>query len=118
MEVLESSFTGVPLLLMKGDVDHATAPILEEAVQRLLASERARVRARLLLFDLSDCPYIDSGGLAVLLSAVRTLRPDGWIGILGASPDLLRLFEIVGLTSEAEFRLFGTEAEAAEALSG
>jgi hypothetical protein len=58
------------------------------------------------LIDLTRCRYIDSGGLAVLFSGRRKLAPGGWLGIIGTDTNILRLLEIVGLTSGPGVRLF------------
>ena len=101
MRVLESSLSNVPVLKPTGEVDHSNAFILEESVQRALRADGGR-----LLLDLSDCPYLDSGGLSVILSTVREVRESGWLGVVAPTPNVLRLFEIVGLTAEPGFRVF------------
>ena len=112
MEVLESSLSGVPVLQVIGDVDHYTSRALDAAAQEALTHDSGR-----LLFDFSRCPYLDSGGVGVLLSLITTVRDMGWVGVLGANKNLLRLFEIVGLLSEPCFRVFADEMEASAVLS-
>jgi anti-anti-sigma factor len=107
MEVLETSLSGIPLIRITGDVDHSNAPALDEAAHRALRSNPG-----LLLLDLTNCPYLDSGGLGVLLSLVREVRDTGWVGVVGTNPNVLRLLEIVGLATDAHLRIF-TDAEAA-----
>ena len=111
MRVLESSLSNVTVLKPTGEVDHSNASILEESVQRALRADAGR-----LLLDLSDCPYLDSGGLSVILSTVREVRESGWLGVIAPTPNLLRLFEIVGLTAAPDFRVFSSSAEAMVAL--
>jgi len=113
MEVLEGSLSDVPLLRVRGEVDHLSASALDEVVQKLLDSNGAR-----LLVDLAECPYLDSGGLSVILSAVREVRGKGWLGVVAPNENLIRLFEIVGLTINSDFRIFAGQDEAAEALAG
>jgi anti-sigma B factor antagonist len=72
MEVLATALLGVPVLKVTGDLDHLTAPALEKAVQ-----EAFRVNGTRLLFDLTGCPYLDSGGLSVLLYALREVKGKG-----------------------------------------
>jgi anti-anti-sigma regulatory factor len=60
MEVLKTALFGVPVLEVIADVDHLTAPTLEDIVQQALALGSA-----CLLLDLSACPYLDSGALEV-----------------------------------------------------
>lgn len=112
MDVLEDNLSGVPLLKVKGYVDHLTAPALEGAVARALKGSDLRV-----LVDLSDCGYLDSGALSVLLHALRQVQGKGWLGVIGPDANLMRLFEIVGLTSSKWFRLFPDVEDASAALS-
>ena len=111
MEILEASLSGVPILRITGEVDHYTSPLLDQAIQRVLPVDGSR-----LLLDLTDCDYLDSGGLAVLLLVVRRVRTQGWLGVIGANANLIRLFEIVGLKTEPGFRVFGDEKDASAAL--
>jgi anti-anti-sigma factor len=101
MEVFQASLSGVPLVRVVGDIDHGNSAALDAAVKKSQGLDGHR-----LLLDLSACPYIDSGGLSVLLLVVRDLRSDGWLGIVTSNKNLLRLFEIVGLQSDPGIRLF------------
>ena|SRR3990172_8453470 len=111
MEVLESSLSGAPLLKIVGDVDHLTAPALDEAIQGVIGRDGSH-----LLLDLSECLYLDSGGLGVLLFTLRELRNKGWLGVIGSGPNLLRLFEIVGLAADPDFRIFPSLEDASLAV--
>ena len=74
MEVVQASLSGVPLLRVVGDIDHSTSAAFDAAVKKSLALDHGR-----LLLDLAACPYIDSGGLAVILGAVKAVRGAvGW----------------------------------------
>ncbi len=112
MTVLESALSGVPVLKPTGEVDHSNASFLKESVRRALAAG-----GQCLLIDLSDCPYFDSGGLSVLLSTVRELRGKGWLGVIAPNPNLIRLFEIVGLAATSDFRVFCDADQAMAALA-
>ncbi len=112
MEIIETSLSGVPLLRVAGDIDHFTSLALDDAVQDALTLHGSH-----LLLDLSECPYLDSGGLGVILTALRKLRAKGWLGVIGGSPDLLRLFTISGLATEPEFRVFATLPAASAAVA-
>jgi anti-sigma B factor antagonist len=111
MEIHEDSLHGVPLLAITGDVDHSTAPELDQALNKTLGSGKER-----LLVDLTGCRYVDSGGLAVFLYLARRIRPRGWLGVLGADRNVYRLFEIVGLMQEPTFRMFDRREDVAALL--
>ena len=112
MEIREGSLQGFPLLTVVGEIDHSTAEEFDEAVERGFTADTG------LFLDMAGCPYLDSGGLAVLLSLVRQARPKGWVGVIGASLNLVRLLEIVGLTNDPYFHLFGDSDEASAFAAG
>jgi anti-anti-sigma factor len=111
VEVLKADLFGATVLKVTGDVDHGSALTLEEYVQASLGANGSH-----LLVDLAECPYMDSGGVSVLLYAVREVRGKGWIGVIAPSGNLLRLFEITGLTGDPSFRAFANSDEATAAL--
>jgi len=113
MEILKTVLLGVPVLKVTGDLDHLAAPALEKAVQDAQTEESSRI-----LFDLEDCPYLDSGGLSVLLFALRRVPATGWLGAVAPNSNVLRLLEIVGLTANPSFRVFSNSNEALIALDG
>jgi anti-anti-sigma factor len=112
MEISQASLSGIPLFRIVGDVDHSTSAAFDEAVQRSLA-----VNGHRLLLDLSACPYLDSGGLGVILAALKEVRGRGWLGVVGPSRDVLRLLELVGLLGEGSFIVFVDEEEVARLLA-
>ncbi len=111
MEVFQASLSGIPLFRIVGDVDHFTAPALEAAAREALALDSGR-----LLFDLTAVRYLDSGGAGVFLTLDKDMQARGWLGVIGANGNLLRIFEIVGLTSRPSFRIFASTEDASEAL--
>jgi anti-sigma B factor antagonist len=112
MEVFQVSLSGIPLLRIVGDIDHFTAPALEAAAREALALDSGH-----LLFDLTAVRYLDSAGAGLFLTLDRDLRPEAWVGVIGANPNLLRIFEIVGLTSRPSFRIFAQAGDASAALA-
>jgi anti-anti-sigma factor len=106
MEISQASLSGIPLLRIAGEVDHSTSAVFAEAVQRSLAANGGR-----LLLDLSACPYLDSGGLGVILAALKEVRGRGWLGVVGPSRDVHRLLELVGLLGVECFIVFADEEE-------
>jgi anti-sigma B factor antagonist len=109
MDVEATSLGEVPLLEIRGDIDHGTCATVENALNDILAKGN-----RIVLLDLSGVTYVDSGGISVLLAAGRQLRPKGWLGLIGPNHDVRRLLEIVGLFVDPSFRGFDdrTAAEA------
>jgi len=103
MEVIPYSFGGIPLLSLPGDFDHASVSSFTEEAEEALGKDGSR-----LLLQLTDCPYIDSGGIGCLLSSLHRVRDQGWLGVIAPSPDVLRLLHLVGLTIDPSFRVFSS----------
>ena len=68
--------------------------------------------------DLGMCPYLDSGGLNVIVRAVHDVGPEGWVGLVNCSPMVRRLLELIGLTLRNELRMFDTFGAAERAVAG
>lgn len=109
MELLQSQVDGIPLVEVRGELDHSSGNSLCEVAHQALG------KGRHLLLDLEHCPYMDSGGVAVLLSLLAQVRPQGWLGIISPNSDLQRIFRMVGLTGDGSFRCFQSREEATEA---
>jgi anti-anti-sigma factor len=104
--------TETPLVETWGDIDHNTCGVLDTAL------EQAQSASPVILIDLSNVSYIDSGGLSVVFSHARRLPESGWLGLIGANGNVHRLLEIVGVLADPRFRLFQDRAEADAALGG
>ena len=100
MDLSVSVHETIPVLHVDGDIDMATAPELAAAVESHSGGYHSP-----LLIDLTGCSFLDSGGLNVLLQAVRQMDGQSWLGVIGPSHNLRRVLEIVGLTSDPRFRL-------------
>jgi anti-anti-sigma factor len=111
MEIVMTSLKDTPLLETQGDIDHNTCEAIEAALTQALDSG-----ARVVLIDLGEVSYIDSGGLSVLFSAARRLRPDGWLGVINPNPNIRRLLELVGLMIDPSFRVFDAREQAEAAV--
>ena len=76
-----------------GDIDLETAPSLRQALLEGVADGRRRV-----LLDLADVTFIDSSGLAVLVTAYkRLLASDGELRLAGATEAVRASMRISGL---------------------
>ena len=99
--IVETSLHGVPMLTIVGEADHTVGPELTQAVRRALDSGGAHI-----FLELGACPYLDSGGLNVLVQLVHDVEPAGWVGVIQASRMILRLLELIGLTTYGGLRIF------------
>lgn len=111
MDVRLSSLGEIPLLELDGEIDHSTCGVVETALNDILDGG-----CTVVLLDLRQVAYLDSGGICVLLSAARRLRGNGWLGLISPNENVSRLLEIVGLLADPAVRAFSSRAEAETAL--
>jgi anti-sigma B factor antagonist len=102
---------GVPLVYIKGELDHQTAPQL-----RVVIDEEWAATPHALILELSQVSYIDSGGLALIFDTLARIRSVGWLGVVGATPAVTRLMEMTGLTDRPDFRMLPDLAAASAAV--
>jgi anti-sigma B factor antagonist len=102
---------GAPLVYVKGELDHQTAPQLRAVIEEESASTPSAV-----ILDMSGVSYMDSGGLSLMFDTLTRLKGSGWLGVVGATSPVARLMEITGLTDQPGFRLLPDLASAADAL--
>jgi anti-anti-sigma factor len=111
LEVISYSFGGIPLLSLAGDFDHSSLALFRQKTDDALGDDGIR-----LLIQLTDCSYVDSGGVSSLLTLLHRVRTKGWLGVIDPSPDVLRLLQMVGLTIDPSFRVFSGLDEVEEFL--
>ena len=76
----------------RGDIDIATAPVLEKHLSALASQGR-----RHLVLNLSHTAYMDSSGLAAVMRTHKTLQHiGGEISIIGCQPSVGRILTLVG----------------------
>jgi anti-sigma B factor antagonist len=91
---------GTHVVTVGGEVDMGAAPELRATIGAIL--EEGAVR---LVVDLTDATFIDSTSIGVLMGAKHRLRAAGGsLEIVCTEPNLLRIFEIVGLDRQLSIR--------------
>ena len=98
MNAKKSSFRGVPLIAIHGDIDHASVRGLAPLMLDCLAPREGR-----LVFDLTQCPYLDSSGIGLFLGLLFDVAETGWIGVVGANKPLSRVFDLTRLSTRGNF---------------
>ncbi|MFF9408127.1 STAS domain-containing protein [Streptomyces anandii] len=84
---------GVTVVAVTGELDHHTAPGLNQAIQDIPFGPDTP-----LVIDLTGLSYCDSTGITVLITAYNRAQQAGTRLLLaGLSADLMRVFRIVGL---------------------
>ena len=80
---------GVALVVLRGELDFATAPIADASIVSLLDTRPER-----LVFDLTAVTFLDSSGIAVL---VRSTQQANTVAIRNPSAIVRRVIEYTGL---------------------
>jgi anti-anti-sigma factor len=98
-------------VIVAGELDQATLPELQRTLDEAIDAGSGD-----LLIDLSDCSFIDSSGLAALVSARERVAATDSRGfaICCGTPQVQRLLEITGL--DKAMGVVATRDEALEAL--
>ena len=79
-----------------GDLDAHTAPMLQKAVDRTIASAPASS----IVIDLTDVPFIDSSGLSVIVAAHTRLTDAGaGVRLVATSPRVIKVLALTGLNA-------------------
>ena len=85
------------VLSLYGELDAASAPILEKQVKRLQWSGAASI-----VIDLSGLDFVDSTGLHALILASKR-APEGQLTLLRGSRNVHRVFELTGMDALLPF---------------
>ncbi len=99
LQIVRSEDDGAVVVRVSGEVDLATAPILDEQLHDLEESEATR-----LIVDLGGVGFMDSTGLHSIIRAVRHADTNGHsLAFRPASPQVQRLFELTGVLESLTF---------------
>jgi anti-anti-sigma factor len=114
MNVIESAVDGIPLIVVEGDLDQSSKPAVLDALHNVF---NGAYPPQNLLIDLTECAFIDSGGLSVLLTTMARLPAGGWLGIIGASAGPNRVLEYTGFLDHEKVRFFSSRNGAAASVA-
>jgi anti-anti-sigma factor len=102
---------GVTILNLFGDV----TPMSERPVLALYEQE-TQAGAKKILLNFSNAKYINSGGIAIIISMVSEGRKnDQQIGVCSLTPHFQKIFEMIGLLDYVA--LYQNEEEAIRTMS-
>ncbi|MET0132161.1 MAG: STAS domain-containing protein [Kibdelosporangium sp.] len=106
---VQSHPRGVPLVRLLGDVDLATAPVFQRAVQEQVSQRQKFV------VDMDGVDFLSSAGLAVLVDVRQQMADQNlkW-AVVAARQTVTRPLEITGLLTILP--IFGTVSAALDAL--
>lgn len=101
------------VIVISGDADAAAAAELDAAIG---GSDGAGNPGSLVIIDLAEASLLDSRTIGVLATWQARIRASGGrMAVVGARPDMMRLFRVIGL--EQTFEFFATREAAAEPAS-
>ena len=95
LTVERSGGTTDPVVVVSGELDVSTSPLLREELSDLLDQH-----PETLTLEFRDVSFVDSSGLGALIGALRRLRESDdsrSLRILHPQPAVARVFEITGL---------------------
>jgi len=106
VEITTAIKENATILTITGRIDTATAPALEQAINREIENGH-----RSLLLNFSQVTYISSGGLRVLLATAKKLRNTGdRYALCCLAAEVQKVLKLAGFTTI--FSIYSTEAEA------
>ena len=87
---------GVRVIAVRGELDLSTAPSLEPAIEEALGQPEA------VIIDLTECEFIDSTGIALIVRAWQRIEGEngeraGRLAVCAGNDQVGRVLEISGL---------------------
>ena len=114
MDFSSRSFADVVVAVPDGQIDHANAQVLQQALEPILSAPPADTLA--LVLDFSHVEYISSMGLRVLMVAAKQMRARGSrIAVAALGPTVKEIFDIARFGHVTE--VFPSVDAALEAIS-
>ena len=109
MEIKTVTREGATILHITGRIDTATAPELEQAINKEIGNGNRKI-----LLNFSAVSYISSGGLRVLLATAKKLKnPGDHYALSSLSAEVLKILKLAGFTT-----IFSISPSEGEALAG
>ena len=92
-EASTAALDGIRVVAVRGELDLGTAPELEAPLEEAIGAQEP------LLIDLSECEFIDSTGIAMIVRAWQQLGngDEGQVVICSDNEQVRRVLEITGL---------------------
>jgi anti-sigma B factor antagonist len=110
LEVRDTPLSGAPGVTVTGEVDAATAQVLEEAIDHAI-----RASTGAFVIDLCDVTFMDSAGVNVLLRSRALLgREERDVVLICPPGGVLHVLEVIGVADL--FAVFASRAAAARHL--
>ena len=108
MDITTRTQNGVTIVAFAGSLDSTTAPLAQQALDKILAGG-----GRKIVVDFTGLDYVSSAGLRVLLGTAKKVGA-GALRLFGLNETVAEVFQISGFSTI--LAVFKTEAEAVERL--
>jgi anti-anti-sigma factor len=106
VEITTATRDGATILTVAGRIDTATAPALEQAINKEIENGNKKI-----LLNFSAVTYISSGGLRVLLATAKKLKnPGDRFALCSLAAEVNKILKLAGFTSI--FSIYPSEGEA------
>lgn len=106
MDISVQEIKRVSVMTVKGRVDSATAPTLEDELKKLVDGDKTQI-----VLDLKDVEYMSSAGLRAMVSTLKAVkRINGDLRLCSPSPRVAEVLRLAGLTSI--FNIYSSQTEA------
>ena len=106
MDISTQQVKNVSVMTVKGRVDSATAPDLENALKQLVEGDKTQI-----VLDLKDVEYMSSAGLRAMVSTLKSVkRVNGDLRLCTPSPRVAEVLRLAGLNSI--FSIYPAQADA------
>ena len=100
-EIILSEHDGMLIARICCDVDHHSAKLMREKIDRRLYE----MKPRILVLDFSGVTFMDSSGIAVVINAVRTMaRLEGKLMLSGLTAQPMKVFRASGIDKIVEIK--------------
>jgi len=97
-EVEIQDIAGSAVIAVKGDIDREAESIISSAYEQAIATDPRRV-----ILDFASTEYINSSGIALIVSVLARARSEGRsVGAVGLSDHYREIFEITRLSDFIE----------------
>ena len=90
MEIIQTRNNDELVIALKGELNTATAPELENVITTSLNGVKK------LVFDFSELDYISSAGLRILLVSKKVMDKQGKLVVRHPNESVMEIFEITG----------------------
>jgi anti-sigma B factor antagonist len=85
-------FDAIPVLVISGEVDLASAPVFEHAIAEILAEDPPS-----LIIDLRGVCFLASAGVGILMQARSRFSEADRFSVVAQDPATIRVIEVLGV---------------------